>query len=215
MVYKSLAEQVYEAIKESIIKFDLKSGDRIVEMDLAKTYGVSQSTIREALSLLRKDELVVTHTNKGTYVSNFSKKDIEEIYSFREVIEIFAIGRAIERITDEGIASLEEIYQNMVEAGKTEDIDQMRINDVAFHSVIYKIAEHSFMYQVWEDIANKMHRIWYFTNQFYFKELLELAEMHRPIIDAIKKKNKEEAYAAFLSHLNYVRHQFLDAPKNE
>ncbi|BCJ85628.1 GntR family transcriptional regulator [Effusibacillus dendaii] len=214
MVYKSLAEQVYEAIKEAIIKSELKSGDRIIEMDLARTYGVSQSTIREALSLLRKDELVITHTNKGTYVSNFSKKDIEEIYSFREVIEVFAMNRAIERITDEGIASLEEVYNKMVEAGKTDDIEKMRINDVAFHSIIYQIAEHSFMYQVWEDITNKMNRIWYFTNQFYFRDLLELAEMHKPILDAFKQKNKEEARTAFVSHLNYVRHQLLGS-KNQ
>ncbi len=196
VVYKSLAEQVYESIKESIIRSELKSGDRIIELEIARTYGVSQSTVREALGLLRRDELVVTHGNKGTYVSNFSKKDIEEIYTFREVIEVFAIRRAIERITDEDVAALEDIYNNMVEAGKTDDIDKMRLNDVAFHSIIYKIAEHSFMYQVWEDITNKMSRIWYFTGQFYFRDLQELAEMHKPILDAFKKKNKEEACEA-------------------
>lgn len=51
----------------------------------------------------------------------------------------------------------------------------MRISDVAFHSVIYKIADHSFVYQVWQDVTNKMNRVWYFTNQFYFSDLLELA----------------------------------------
>lgn len=214
VVYKSLAEQVYESIKESIIRSELKSGDRIVELELARTYGVSQSTVREALGLLRRDELVVTHGNKGTYVSNFSKKDVEEIYSFREVIEVFAIRRAIERITDADVADLEEIYNEMVEAGKTDDIDKMRLNDVAFHSIIYKIAEHSFMYQVWEDITNKMNRIWYFTGQFYFRDLQELAEMHKPILDAFKMKNKEEACEAFIKHLNYVRHQILSPIKN-
>jgi DNA-binding GntR family transcriptional regulator len=214
VVYKSLSGQVYEAIKESIIKAELKSGDRIVELDLAKTYGVSQSTVREALALLRKDELVVTHANKGTYVSNFSKKDVEEMYSFREVIEIFAIKRAIEKATDEDIAALEDIFNQMIEAGQTDDIEKMRVNDVAFHSVIYKMADHSFAYQVWQDITNKMNRVWYFTNQYYFRDLLELAKMHKPIVDAFKKKNKEEACESFISHLNYVRDQLLDSPKS-
>ncbi len=80
--------------------------------------------MREALALLRKDELVVTHGNKGTYVSNFSKKDVEEMYSFREVLETFAISRAIERITDADIAELEAIYNEMVTAGQTDDIEK-------------------------------------------------------------------------------------------
>ncbi len=91
----------------------------------------------------------------------------------------------------------------------------MRISDVAFHSVIYKIADHSFVYQVWQDVTNKMNRVWYFTNQFYFSDLLELAYMHKPILDAFKNKNKEEACATFITHLNYVRHQFLGPAKHE
>lgn len=215
VVYKSLSEQVYEAIKESIIRAELKSGDRIVELDLARTYGVSQSTVREALALLRKDELVVTHGNKGTYVSNFSKKDVEEMYSFREVLETFAINRAIDRIQEEDIAELEAIYNEMVEAGKTDNIEKMRINDVAFHNIIYKMADHAYVYQIWQDITNKMSRIWYFTNQFYFSDLLELAYMHKPILDAFKNKNKEEACTTFIAHLNYVRHQLLGQSHHE
>jgi DNA-binding GntR family transcriptional regulator len=214
VIYKSLVEQVYEALKESIIRAELKSGDRIIELELAKTYGVSQSTVREALALLRKDELVVTHGNKGTYVSNFSKKDAEELYSFREVIEVFAIKRAIQRITDKNIADLEAIYEEMIEAGETDDIEKMRKCDVGFHSIIYMIADHSFVYQVWQDITNKMNRIWYFTGQFYFSNLLELAEIHKPIVDAFKKKNEEQAVASFNTHLNYVRHQLLE-PSNQ
>jgi DNA-binding GntR family transcriptional regulator len=215
VVYKSLAEQVYEAVKDAIIKAELKSGDRIIELDLAKTYGVSQSTVREALAQLRKDELVVTHGNKGTYVSNFSKKDVEEMYSFREVLETFAINRAIDKITDEEITELEAIYNEMEEAGKTDDIEKMRINDVAFHNIIYKVSDHAFAYQVWQDVSNKMNRIWYFTNQFYFSDLSELAVMHKPIIDAFKNRNKEEACATFITHLNYVRNQILDSSTNQ
>ncbi|PZE21086.1 GntR family transcriptional regulator [Paenibacillus xerothermodurans] len=212
VVYKSLAEQVYEAVKEAIIKAELKSGDRIIELELAKTYGVSQSTVREALSMLRRDELVITHANKGTYVSNFSKKDVEEMYSFREVVELFAIKRAIEKVQAEDVAALAQIYQEMIEAGKTDDIEKMRMNDVAFHSVIYKIADHSFAYQVWQDITNRMNRIWYCTGQYYFSNLLELAEMHKPIVDAFKNRDKEAACDSFISHLNYVRHQLLGTP---
>ena len=67
----SLADQVYNFLKDLIIKGELKPGERIVELEVAKTYDVSQAPVREALSRLSKEGFVIHHRNKGTFVSNF------------------------------------------------------------------------------------------------------------------------------------------------
>src|SRR5690625_375147 len=90
----SLSDQIYNFLKDSIISGELQPGDRITELEIARNYKVSQAPVREALTKLNKAGFVVHQPHKGTFVSNFSKKNIEELYSFRRTMEPLAIERA-------------------------------------------------------------------------------------------------------------------------
>ncbi len=93
VVNHSLMDQVYPLLRDLIIKGELKPGYRIIEMDVAKKFGVSQGPVREALSQLQKEGFVIRHRNKGTFVSNLSRQDTRDIYELREVIEEFALSK--------------------------------------------------------------------------------------------------------------------------
>ncbi|WP_085505769.1 GntR family transcriptional regulator [Thalassobacillus devorans] len=201
----SLSDQIYNLLKESIIKGNLNPGDRILELEVAKKYEVSQAPVREALSRLKKEGFVIHHRNKGSFVSNLSNKNIEEVYSFRAAIEPLAISRAIENITDKQIDKLYEIYEGMLTAGKANNLDEIRSYDVQFHSYIYQLADHHFMYQVWNDLIAIGDRIWYLNTKLYFENLEELAQIHKPIVDSIAERNTEKCISAFKEHMNYVR----------
>ncbi|MDQ0218683.1 GntR family transcriptional regulator [Peribacillus cavernae] len=200
----SLSDQISDLLKDSIIKGELKPGDRLLELEVAKTYNVSQAPVREALSRLRKEGFVIHHRHKGSFVSNFSKKNIEEIYSFREVVEPLAITRAIENLKEEDLKELSRLYEKMLAAGKNNDLDEVRELDNAFHSYIYKLADHEFMYQVWMDLSSVSNRIWYVTSQIYFENLDEIAKLHKPILDALWERDVEKCIEAFNKHMHYV-----------
>src|SRR5690242_10297658 len=117
IVNKTLSEQIYEALREKIIKGELQPGDRIVELEVAKSYGVSQAPVREAFLKLADEDLVVTQRNKGTFVSNFSADEIDQLYDFRLMLEEFAIKKAFERLSDEDAEELKNYYNDMVHAG--------------------------------------------------------------------------------------------------
>ena len=200
----SLSDQVYDFLKDSIITGELKPGDRLLELEIAKTYDVSQAPVREALSRLKKEGFVVHYRHKGTFVSNFSKKNIEEIYSFREVMEPLAIARAIQNLKEEDLKELDYLYQEMLAAGQNNDLEKFREFDAAFHTYIYKLADHEFMYQVWEDLSAVSNRIWYLTSQIYFEKLDEIAKLHKPILDALYERDVEKCVEAFKAHMHYV-----------
>jgi DNA-binding GntR family transcriptional regulator len=200
----SLSDQVCDLIKDSIIKGELKPGDRLLELEIAKTYDVSQAPVREALLRLKKEGFVVHYRHKGTFVSNFSKKNIEEIYSFREVMEPLAIARAIQNLKEEDLIKLDQLYQEMLATGKNNDLEKFREYDAAFHSYIYKLADHEFMYQVWEDLSAVSSRIWYLTSQIYFDKLVDNAELHKPILDALYERDVEKCVEAFKIHMHYI-----------
>lgn len=200
----SLSDQVCDLLKDAIIKGELKPGDRLLELEMAKTYNVSQAPIREALSRLKKEGFVIHYPHKGTFVSNFSKKNIEEIYSFREAVEPLAIERAIQNITEKDLAELNEIYQNMLQAGKENDLEELNNTDIAFHTYIYKLADHEFMFKVWEDLSAVSNRIWYFSNQIYYEELNEVVKLHEPILNALYERDVEKCIDAFKVHMKFV-----------
>jgi DNA-binding GntR family transcriptional regulator len=209
----SLADQVCDLLKDAIIKGKLRPGDRLIEMDVAKQYNVSQAPVREALSRLRIEGFVVHYRHKGSFVSNFSKKDVEEIYSFREMMEPLAIQKALQNLTDEDLNQLSNLYQNMLTAGKENDLDKVRETDNAFHNYIYKLADHGFMYQVWEDLTAVSDRIWHLTSQIYFDKLDEIAELHKPILDALYERDKEKCIEAFRVHMHFVWEKILQDEK--
>jgi DNA-binding GntR family transcriptional regulator len=209
----SLSDQVGEFLKDSIIKGELKPGDRLLELEIAKAYDVSQAPVREALSRLKKEGFVVHYRHKGTFVSNFSKKNIEEIYSFREVMEPLAIARAIQNLKEEDLKELDYLYQEMLIAGKNIDLEKFRELDDAFHTYIYKLADHEFMYQVWEDLSAVSNRIWYLTSQIYFDRLEDNAKLHKPILDALYERDKEKCVEAFEIHMNYIWKKIRDDNK--
>ncbi|PLR78518.1 hypothetical protein CU633_04630 [Bacillus sp. V3-13] len=200
----SLSDQVWNLLKDSIIKGELKPGDRILELEVAKTYNVSQAPVREALSRLKKEGFVIHYPHKGTFVSNFSQKDINEIYSFREVVEPLAIKRAIQYIQDHDLVKLNGLYQQMLKAGESNNLEELNQIDIAFHTYIYKLADHEFMYKVWEDLSSASNRIWYLTNQIYFDKLDEVAKLHEPILQALYERNVEKCVDAFKAHMQYV-----------
>jgi DNA-binding GntR family transcriptional regulator len=207
IVNKSLSDQIHEALRDLIIKGELRPGDRILELEVAKNFGVSQAPVREALLKLADEELVVSIRYKGTFVSNISTVELDELYCFRIMMEELAIKRSFERMKDGDVSTLENFYHEMVRAGETNDLDSLIAADINFHSKIYDMAEHKFMLSVWETLVSKLNRIWYLTSQAYFINLSEVAAIHEPFLNAIKTHDLKGCIKAFHEHVYYVKKQ--------
>jgi len=86
----------------------------------------------------------------------------------------------------------------------------LRRLDVAFHTYIYKLADHEFMFQVWENLTAISNRIWYVTSQIYFSKLEEVAKLHKPILDALTERDQEKSIESFLVHMNHIWEKKFD-----
>ena len=107
--YQPLREVVFETLRDAIRKGILKPGERLMEIHLAEQLGVSRTPVREAIRKLELEGYVIMMPRRGTYVSNLSIKDINEVFEIRTSLDSLASGLAAERITDEiGRASCRE-----------------------------------------------------------------------------------------------------------
>jgi len=90
----STAERVADALRLLMFEGDMAAGTALREVSLAQTFGVSRTTVREALQLLALEGLVTRSPNRGAVVTQLSAEDLEEIFLARRVLETAGIRAA-------------------------------------------------------------------------------------------------------------------------
>ena len=154
----SLVDEAYKRIKEYLLNGDLTEGQKIPsENQLCKDLCVSRVVIREALSKLRSERMIVTYQGKGSFLANPINFTIEranldkqmnfdlfvKVMEFREAIEFAAINYATQYATDEELKVLEVIVSEMEKASS--DTDDFTIIDYQFHSHIVECSRNPFL----------------------------------------------------------------------
>jgi DNA-binding GntR family transcriptional regulator len=93
----SLVELVTERLRQDILSGELAPGDRIVEEQLTRRFGISRAPLREALRLLGQQGLVEHSPRRGVRVVQLSPTDVDELFELRDVLERFALTVAMGR----------------------------------------------------------------------------------------------------------------------
>lgn len=108
-----LRKQVIQLLREAILSFEYKPGDRLVERDLCERCGVSRTVIREALRHLEAEGLVDIIPNHGPVVVRITPEDAEALYEVREVVEALVARLAAERATAQDRAKLRRAFKKV------------------------------------------------------------------------------------------------------
>lgn len=91
MEFKTIERTVVEYLRKQIITGQLSAGTKLTENDLATQLDISRHPLREAFRVLESEHLVICVPRKGTYVSEMSIEDLQQLYQAREMIECYAI----------------------------------------------------------------------------------------------------------------------------
>lgn len=84
--YRTLRENVVDAIRTKILNRELVPGMRIIEQDIATEFGISRGPVREALRQLEQEGLIEYSRNVGCSVKGVSMDDVYEIYMFVHIM---------------------------------------------------------------------------------------------------------------------------------
>lgn len=201
-----LAENLYTQIQMDIIKGILPAGKKLTEQSLCEQYKVSRTPVREALRQLEIEGLVENIPNRGSFVVGFTSQDIKDIYELRKTYEIQAVKWAIERINDDELDELGEIFEFMEFYTKKHDIDKMLNINSNFHQLIYTSSRNKMLRQVLS--SYQMYIKYSRDRSSYSNDYLEIVlEEHRAIYNAFLQKNETLAIKAMLLHMenSYVR----------
>jgi DNA-binding GntR family transcriptional regulator len=108
----SLSDHVYTRLVDAIHSGTLPSGAALHVADLAYQFNVSPSPVRDAISRLASEGLVVSNPNRRTTVVNFSRRDVVETFQIREILECGAARLAARNITAAQLAELRRVAED-------------------------------------------------------------------------------------------------------
>src|SRR3989475_13333771 len=100
---ENLAARVYSQIKNLILCNEYMPGQKLHHQHLSERLGVSRTPVREALTRLVQEGYVTFLPNRGFTCKEIRLQEAEELYDLREALEAFAVEKAIENLTDDGL----------------------------------------------------------------------------------------------------------------
>ena len=196
----SLTDEIADVVRERILKGEYQIGEKIKENQIATELRVSRTPIREAFKLLENEGLIDYIPNRGCFAKGFTQQDVDDIYSVREALEELAVKWAVDRITPEEIAALEEQCDLMEFYTKKKDSKKVFELNNSFHDVLYASARSRFLAQIlrsYKEYIDKTRKS-FFYEQSYLEGIL--AE-HRAILEAIKEKDVDKVVEAMSRHM--------------
>jgi GntR family transcriptional regulator, trigonelline degradation regulator len=145
-------DQAFERLRDAIITGHFAPGARLIERELCEAMGVSRTSIREVLRRLEAEHLIEVEPRRGPIVARLSRKQVAEIYDVRALLEAAVVRRFALEASNEDIAELRRIYEELSVARRNEDVAAIVKTTRQFSEQMMRIVNHELI----NDIHQKL-----------------------------------------------------------
>jgi len=201
---RNQTSQAYQVIRERILSGAYRPAESLTELTLAQELGVSRNTVKKALLKLASENLVVIEENKRAMVRSFSIDEVLQYLRVRELLEGLVIREAIPAMSDADFAEMESILAVMKEKLAEGELKQYSQGNWSFHQVIYRNCPNLPAVEIVLSIKNQLNRYNVKTIFIQGRGENSFAE-HRAILDAVKKRDVDEAERLIRKHIASMR----------
>jgi DNA-binding GntR family transcriptional regulator len=211
----NLRDHIGQRIKSAILGGVFRPGERLVETTIAEQLDVSRAPVREALSALEQEGIVAHIPRRGYFVVEFTDKDIEEVYDLRLLLEVEALRRAIDRASQEELAELQGLVDDLSRAAMNKDDPETIVAlDMAFHEGIFRLADHSRLGSAWNNLRLQTQVLIGMTSRTHYDHPDQPRVWHQRILDAMKDKDLERAIETLKDHILDAHQRAMLASKH-
>jgi DNA-binding GntR family transcriptional regulator len=192
IVSKTKNVAVYDKLRQSIIKGKLKPGQKVVMAELAKTFGLSETPVREAIRRLESEGYIDFTPHMGAIVTKIDEGELVEIYLIRIALEALATRLAIPHITDKDIEFLNKKNNEMEIAIQQNKYEILAGINKLFHLRIYKAAPFPRLYKMICDLWDTFER-WPSVFSYVPERAIAAVEEHKKIMQALRARDMDQA----------------------
>jgi DNA-binding GntR family transcriptional regulator len=213
-----LRDKIGDVLRGWILEGELKPGERIVELTLARKLNVSRAPLREALWLLARQGLVQIRAHHGATVTQLSEQDIREIFEIRLLLETHAAKKIRASANGEAKSALKHALAELEEASRQRDIRLFSAADLRFHQTLWELGGNRHLQDILNDVSTRFFgyeliRDLPHSDKFRFDLM---ADEHRKLVHLVLEGSEREIDAgfkkAFAGFLDYVLVRFSEKP---
>ena len=183
---RALYEEVAELLRQRIFRRELEPGSWIDELKIAEEYGISRTPLREALKVLAAEGLVTMKVRRGAYVTEVSEKDLADVYHLLALLEADAAGVVASKATDEELASLKALHEEL--EGAVGERDRFFALNEQFHMRVLELARNRWREQMVADLR-KVMKLNRHNSLLKSGRIEESLTEHRAIVAALTQRD--------------------------
>jgi len=198
----SLSEKVYERLLTTIGRQEFPTGLSLDVDKLAEKFGVSRTPIQSALARLAEIGLVEIRPRRGTFVTHLGKKDVNEIFELRAVIESYAVKKGATSATASELGALKEFIEKLDRfcvGDQYKDYHEFLKWDRQLHSMIAGLSKNRRLVAIHSQARTLLELTRAAANEHVAGANLS-RQRHREILNALMKRDGEKAAEAVKKH---------------
>jgi DNA-binding GntR family transcriptional regulator len=202
--------QVVETLRQAIVAGTLAAGTPLGVADVAADLGVSATPVREALTRLEREGLVVVRPFRGAQVVRLDVEDLRRLLELREALDGMAARLAAERMTDDERAALRAAFAAHADRVRATQRYQGVRQDLEFHALIRAGARNGELSAAAQRLQD---RIEVALRNLPATETgwRDLVDGHRALLDAIERRDPDAAEAAARAHVRVARKSLIES----
>ena len=205
--HRSAKERAMAQIQRWIIDGTLQPGEKIMDAELAETFAVSRTPIREALQLLEMQGLVSMFPGKETRVKQIEKDDILKLYPTLASLHALAVEYVAQHVSSEDIEKLKRCnaqFRQAVENNQTYEAMEL---DEQFHSLLVDLSHNEYIASFSASLQMHIRRFKYvFLHENHYATLTSVEE-HASLIHALQEGDGETAVATMKQNIIRPMHE--------
>lgn len=215
----TLKELAGKYMREKISTGAWPSGYRLSDLLISREIGVSRTPIREAINQIVAEGLAELRPHEGAFVRTVDRKEIEDLYELREVLECHAARKAAESATpqlirtlEENLAKIETLLAGVTQGQETLDADQTRQQreaDLAFHQAMLQATGNRKLEKIIGDFRLHAQLFTLLAAEMPVASLQNAVTYHRQLLKAVRAGSPQAAEDAMRDHMRAAREQTL------
>lgn len=207
---KMATNEIYNILKNRIIKIEYEPGIILNEVDIGNEFQISRTPIREIFQKLSNDKLLKIIPRYGAQVAHIDFKYMKSVFELTRDLDSLATKLCIDNISQEEIQKLEVIMEKLHNYNIQEDYQEAILEDEKFHQIILKNSGNICLEEILSSLHVHTERLWHYCEE-HINNMEIFTETLGKVLDAIKEKDKEKAEKYTREHIDY----FVEKVKKE
>ena len=196
----TLKAHVYDLLRAAIISGKFRPGMRLNESKLAREFNISRIPIREALTQLRENGLVMSHERRGTFVTELTDEDVQRINSLRVVLESEALKLSQSRMTPKVAEKLTSLVHRMERGHASTEIDSASL-DLEFHRTLWQTSGNPYLAKTLDSLSTVLFAHTALRSTAHESQPWRLNH-HRELLEVALGQSKVSPEQAVINHLS-------------